>query len=870
MFIEIIDFQNLKIKKMIDFYKEKEYSTINIKKEVLKHDICKAEYKIPKYQCCCVSNEARESRLIIYLGLSDGSIISILLSRQKSLYNKSESIILYKSPKNESHRDSINALLLITIHGIQKLISASTDGSIKLWSAEPELREKDMVHFIDTIYHEKSTVIELTFFKRQELIIGIFSDMKIRVLAIEDYIDNKKMNRIRLGLSSIIEFHEKINPNKDKRYLITSISLKESDITELFVGDNKGNIITYHFIDSNYLKYRNNSSSSSDKLFINSNQKLEKNTFNFINKINLHNKFGVIKILHSIYDNVIYTAGYDNHIICYNTKNEQKIFNILNSSTKPNTKTNEKTHITDMILNSLGKELILVDDIGNITFIDILTKTEIKYKPLKEKIISIIPVKVFSKQEHIFILSENTVLISKIVRKAKVSVKRHHDADIMKIFATEPIMSDNIIVEDSKVISIGYDKKIKIWDFLTMECINEINGPEIPKVPITISSVRYLIDSQLIAIGTEIGKIFFWDIVNSEYLPINYEDKYSHKGIVTDLISFIKNTKEGEKSTIECMLSCSVDGLILFWEINKMEIKEIKMKNSINYEKSDEFIMNELKKKERKLTHKEDLDLNKYLQTQEREELKIYKCSPSVKRCINTIKVIKTEIKFYCMAFQKDSNFMTIFTGTNDHYIYLWDYKKENFISKQYGTNSFITCMIVNENYLFSGGIDGAIDVWNILANPIEKKINIELIKTINDPDMTGLYKPRINDLIILPKVKFLVFCNNNKKIYFCEINSLKIIYSSSNESDITCICCLEGYGKLLCGTKQKMINEINLNDILKKSGYPESYDKYPFTKNKENYAENELDKYITTVTVMKSLTEDRDEYNINVKRKKK
>ena len=151
--------------------------------------------------------------------------------------------------------------------------------------------------------------------------------------------------------------------------MITSISLKESDITELFVGDNKGNIITYHFIDSNYLKYRNNSSSSSDKLFINSKQKLEKNTFNFINKINLHNKFGVIKILHSIYDNVIYTAGYDNHIICYNTKNEQKIFNILNSSTKPNTKTNEKTHITDMILNSLGKELILVDDIGNITTI---------------------------------------------------------------------------------------------------------------------------------------------------------------------------------------------------------------------------------------------------------------------------------------------------------------------------------------------------------------------------------------------------------------------------------------------------------------------------------------------------------------------
>ena len=854
---------------MIDFYKEKEFSTISVKKSVLKHDLFQGDYKIPKYQCCCISNNSSDKKLIIYLGLSNGCIISILLIRNKILYNKPETIILYKSPKKEGHTDSINALLLIKIHDEKKLISAATDGCIKLWTSEPEIREKDMVHFIDTIYHEKSTVIELTFFKKQELIIGIFSDMKIRVLAIEDYIDNNKMNRIRLTLSSIIEFHEKINPNKDKRYLISSISLKESDITELFVGDNKGNIITYHFIDSNYLKYQNsNSSTYSDKLIKNSKQKLEKNTFHFIEKINLHNKFGVIKILHSVYDNVIYTVGYDNHIICYNTKNEQKVFNIVNSNTKPNSKTKEKTHITDMSLNDSGKELIVADDIGNINFIDNLTKIEIKYKPIKDKIISIIPIKIFSKQEHIFILSEDIAIISRIVRKAKVSVKRHHDADIMKIFAIEPVVENNIIKEDSKVISIGYDKKIKMWDFQSMECINEINGPEIPKVPITISSVDYLFDSQLIALGTEIGKVLFWDIINSEYLPINYEDKYSHKSIVTDIVSFTKKTKEN--NNIECMLSCSIDGLILFWEINKIEIKEIKKKNTINYEKSDEFIMNEIKKKENKFKFKEDLDLNKYLKTNPREELKIYKCSPSAKRCINTLKVIKTEIKFYVMAFQTNSNFMTIFTGTNDHNIYLWDYKKENYITKVYGTNSFITCMIVHDNYLFSGGIDGVIDVWNILSNREDKQVGIEFIKTINDPDMTGNYKPRINDIIILPKVQYLVFCNNNKKISFCEIKSLSIKQTSSTDSDITCICCLEGNGKLLYGTKQKMINELTLNDILNKIGFNNVYDKYPFTQNKENYEKNELDKYINTLTIMKSLTEDKDEYNINIRRKNK
>ena len=71
---------------------------------------------------------------------------------------------------------------------------------------------------------------------------------------------------------------------------------------------------------------------------------------------------------------------------------------------------------------------------------------------------------------------------------------------------------------------------------------------------------------------------------------------------------------------------------------------------------------------------------------------------------------------------------------------------------------------------------------------------------------------------------------------------------------------CLESYGKLLCGTKQKMIIEINLNDILKKAGYKEIYDKYPFVKNKANYEGDPLDKYINNFKIMKSLTDDIDD----------
>ena len=171
--------------------------------------------------------------------------------------------------------------------------------------------------------------------------------------------------------------------------------------------------------------------------------------------------------------------------------------------------------------------------------------------------------------------------------------------------------------------------------------------------------------------------------------------------------------------------------------------------------------MNELKKREEKQdklknyfkkmfnnkNNNEKLDLNKYLKNPKRKELKIYKCSPSIKRCINTQKLIKNELKFNVLAFQDKNNFMTIFAGTNDNNIYIWDYIKEKYIGLISGSNSFITCMVVFKNYLFSGGIDGLIDVWNISSTNREKDC-LTLNNVIKDPDITGNFKPRINDMI--------------------------------------------------------------------------------------------------------------------------
>ena len=839
---------------MLDFIKEKNYSSKNMKLNIMKHTITQGIFRIPKFVCSCHYNDLRDNRLIIYFGLTNGNIISLILYKQKRLYNKYEDLILLKSPEKNKHDGSVNALLSLKIENIPKLISAGTDGTIKLWGGEPELREKDQIHYIDTLYKDRSTIIEVAYCLKRNLIIAAFSDIIIKILQIENIIDSKKNHITKLTLLSVVDkFNVKINPNKDKQYLITSLSLKEIDIIELYVSDNKGRVMTYHYIDDNYLKYQNSGKINSE------NKKFVKNSFNYIEKVNLHKTFGVIKVIHSNYDNVIYTCGYDNHIICYNTKNQQKIFDILSSNTK--------THMTSMIFSYLTKELIVGDDYGNVTFIDIFTKSEFKYKPMQGKINSIQQIRIFNNQEHIFFMTEDFASIFKIIRKTKVAITKHHDAEIMKIFVAEPVLYEGSIIEDSKVISIGYDNKIKVWDFLTMECINQINGPEIPKITVEISSVCYLKDSELIAIGTEIGHIFFYDLNKSEYLPITYEEKYRHKGAVTDIISFMKKEKD-ENIKIENMLSCSTDGLILFWEINKMEIKEIKRKNQFNYDESDEFILKGIKKKNNdNKNNEEDLEkeLNKFLHNTKRKELKIYKCTPSIKKCINTLKIIKAELKFNVLAVQFSKYHSTIFSGINDKNIYLWDYNKEKYIDKIEGSNSFITCMIVEErkNYLLAGGIDGIIDIWLLSGKQGDKSITVTKLKTINDPDIMKNNKPRINDLIILPRINIMIICNNNKKIYFFDTGRCEITHIIKTDNEINCLSCLESYGKLLCGTKQKMIIEMNLNDGLEKAGYKKIYDKYPFTKNKVNYEESEIDKFVNNFKIMKSLTNDDKLYKI-------
>jgi len=77
----------------------------------------------------------------------------------------------------------------------------------------------------------------------------------------------------------------------------------------------------------------------------------------------------------------------------------------------------------------------------------------------------------------------------------------------------------------------------------------------------------YLPRSNLIAIGLDIGKVYFWDLKKSKYLPNVYQKYFFHTGNVRVIINAITSRDK------EILLTSGYDGLIILWEIEAFELK---------------------------------------------------------------------------------------------------------------------------------------------------------------------------------------------------------------------------------------------------------------------------------------------------------
>jgi len=292
---------------MIALEIEKEYLSKDPKFQPSNKTILFDKFRISKFTCSC--NTKIDNKIIIYLGMSNGNIASITLFKQKNIFRKYEDITLYKCGEQFRHKGPVKVMISELIENVPILFSGGFDGTIKLWQGDPELKEKEMVHHIKTLLEHKATIMSLAFCKSRSLLISSSSDMCIKIFKMKEKFD-KILNPRFECISVIRDFHINLNKDKDFPYWISTLSLKETDVIELFAGDSKGRIIFYDYIDENYLKYKgegkknkknnnennneNDNNNENENIHNNNNNlnlsKITKNNFNYIYATNLHKK----------------------------------------------------------------------------------------------------------------------------------------------------------------------------------------------------------------------------------------------------------------------------------------------------------------------------------------------------------------------------------------------------------------------------------------------------------------------------------------------------------------------------------------------------------------------------------------------------
>ena len=233
------------------------------------------------------------------------------------MFYKHDEFFLLKCKEEFKHRGPIYVMTSEIVEGVSVLFSGGVDGTIKYWNTEMETQKES--NYITTIFAHKGTVLALCYCKSRNILISSSTDMTIKVWKLKENFD-KILNPLFQCIATFKDFEVKKRKEDDQPFWINTLSLKETEYTELYAGDTKGRVLFYHFVDKTYLKTKENER----KLNLNPDEEEKErkyitDNFNLVKTCTTHHRT-IIKVVHSIFDQMIYSIGFDNHLIGYNVK----------------------------------------------------------------------------------------------------------------------------------------------------------------------------------------------------------------------------------------------------------------------------------------------------------------------------------------------------------------------------------------------------------------------------------------------------------------------------------------------------------------------------------------------------------------------
>lgn len=116
-----------------------------------------------------------------------------------------------------------------------------------------------------------------------------------------------------------------------------------------------------------------------------------------------------------------------------------------------------------------------------------------------------------------------------------------------------------------------------------------------------------------------------------------------------------------------------------------------------------------------------------------------------------------------------------------------------------------VTCMTMEENFLFSGSDDTTIVMWNLITYQ-----HVGVLKG---------HKSSIQDLLLFDN-GLLFSCAYDKKIHVWRYHTEEIIETFERNEEFRCLDCIKSYNLLLAGTNDKDILTFDVKHLLEAQPY--------------------------------------------------
>lgn len=407
---------------------------------------------------CFVYSQERD---ILFAGLSNGRVY---MWQRKAYENKS---LLYtkeyetvRIDTQKSHKGSIYAILYETVEDQELVITGSGDRTIKMWDRTQHKADP----CVQTIVGHSGSVLALRYVRSHKILVSTSSDRTVRMWCLDS---GRQLFRYPwfLILQVIKDFSSAVlEKQMDKVIWITSVDATEGQSANIFVGDSEGSVIIFKTQQD-----RNETSIGYSKTY------------------SLVHKYGIIALLVVKSDNFVFTTSYDLHVKGFDLTNGTGFFVMKNPNNQP---------YTSLAWDKKERELYVADGLGYLGIINVYAERPIFWEKIAAEPIH--HIQFMEEHSRLIVQTDSGMSVFEMKRGMKTKRIVAHSDMILKVIALDPFKLPEVKNKEkqqAKFITVGLDRKIKLWNAVELTCIAEKVSPN------EVCSMAVLKKSQLLITG---------------------------------------------------------------------------------------------------------------------------------------------------------------------------------------------------------------------------------------------------------------------------------------------------------------------------------------------------------------------------------